>query len=40
MLIETHGWQTVAVVLACISLMIGFATYFALRSPQNIKKSI
>jgi predicted MFS family arabinose efflux permease len=40
MLIETYGWQKVAVALAGVSLMIGFATYFVLRSPQNIKKSI
>jgi predicted MFS family arabinose efflux permease len=39
--IETYGWQTVAVALACISRMIGFATYLALRcSPENMKKYI
>lgn len=39
-LIETYSWETVSVALACISIVIGFATYFALRSPQNIKNSI
>ena len=39
-LIETYSWKTVALTLASVSITLGFATYFALRSPQNIKKSI
>ncbi|MBY0533424.1 MAG: MFS transporter [Rickettsiaceae bacterium] len=39
-LIETYSWKTVALTLAIVSITLGFATYFALCSPQNIKKSI
>ena len=39
-LIETYSWKTVALTLAIISIILGFSTYFVLRSPQNIKKSI
>ncbi len=39
-LIEKYSWQTVALTLAIISIILGFATYFVLRSPQNIKESI
>ncbi len=36
-LIETYSWQGVALALAFISIMIGLATYLALRSPRNVK---
>jgi hypothetical protein len=35
-----YSWKTVALTLAIVSITLGFATYFALCSPQNIKKSI
>lgn len=34
-LIETHSWQTVAIALAVISIAIGCATFFVLRSPNT-----
>lgn len=37
LLIETHSWQTVAIALAIISIAIGFATIFILRSPAKQK---
>ncbi|MDP5012353.1 MAG: MFS transporter [Alphaproteobacteria bacterium] len=39
-LIETHSWQTVAITLAGISIAIGFATFFILRSPTATQSSI
>lgn len=34
LLIETHPWQSVALTLAAISIVIGCLTYFILRSPK------
>lgn len=39
-LIETYSWQTVAITLAAISIAIGFATFFILRSPTATQSSI
>ena len=36
-LIETYSWHNVAIALAMISIMIGVATYFTLRTPKKIK---
>jgi MFS family permease len=35
LLIEAYSWQTVAVTLAAISMVIGFGAYLALRSPRK-----
>lgn len=35
LLIETYPWQSVALTLATISIVIGCLTYFILRSPQT-----
>lgn len=37
LLIENYEWQNVALTLGVISIIIGFAAYFALRPPQNTK---
>ena len=39
-LIETYSWQTVAITLSAISIAIGFATFFILRSPTATQSSI
>ena len=37
LLIETYSWHNVAITLAIISIIIGFSTYFVLRTPKAIE---
>lgn len=37
LLIENHEWQSVALTLGVVSIIIGFTACLALRSPQNTK---
>jgi hypothetical protein len=37
LLIETYSWHNMAITLAIISIIIGFSTYFVLRTPKKIE---
>jgi sugar phosphate permease len=37
LLIETYSWHNVAITLAIISIIIGFSTYFVVRTPKKIE---
>jgi predicted MFS family arabinose efflux permease len=40
LLVESQGWQTVALTLACVSMVLGVMTYLLLRSPKTSPSSV